>query len=359
VKVDTAVVVLRQRQTDRNSIEVLSYSGYDRISKIDPATAQVHGHIQQEAWAGSSDRVWSLNLSGEERKLLDKCELGAVPLDECAEFSLGVTPYDKYKGHTPSQIERRVFHAALKKDKTFRKLLAGNDVCRYWLGWNGKEWISYGPWLGASREQRFFIERRILVKQIIDWTSKRIWATITDEELYNTQNAFNLLARPGWSLDYLLGIINSELMTFFHRKKYLDEFKMRFQKILIKDCRRLPMRPVDQNNAEGKRRCEELIRLVRSMLRLQNDLHRTKVDQHKTALRWQIKATDREIDNLCVSALRVHGRRNRHRPGFSLHRERARSTARLNFVNTHLHSSNSSGINNSPRAVCVASRIFF
>jgi hypothetical protein len=95
VKVDTAVVVLRQRQTDANSIEILSYAGYDRISKIDPATAQVHGHIEQEAWTGP-DRVWSLNLSAEERKLLDKCELGAVPLDDCAEFSLGLTPYDKY-----------------------------------------------------------------------------------------------------------------------------------------------------------------------------------------------------------------------------------------------------------------------
>jgi hypothetical protein len=87
-------------------------------------------------------------------------------------------------------------------------------------------------------------------------------------------------------------------MTFFHRKKYLDEFKMRFQKILIKDCRRLPIRPVHQNNAEQKRSSDELIRLVRLMLRLNHDLHRSKVEQHKTALHWQIKATDSEIDIL-------------------------------------------------------------
>ena len=58
----------------------------------------------------------------------------------------------------------------------------------------GAEWITYGPWLGAAREQRFFTDRRILVKQIIEWTTKRIWDAITDEELYNSQNAFNLLA---------------------------------------------------------------------------------------------------------------------------------------------------------------------
>src|SRR5688572_8928592 len=94
------------------------------------------------------------------------------------------------------QINDKVFHADSKKDKTFKKLLAGNDVLRYMICWNGERWISYGPWLGAPREERFFINKRILVKQIIDWTSKRIWASITDEELYNTQNAFNLLAKP-------------------------------------------------------------------------------------------------------------------------------------------------------------------
>ena len=57
----------------------------------------------------------------------------------------------------------------------------------------------------------------MLIKLIIDWTNKRIWATITDDELYNTQNAFNLISETDLSLDYLLGIINSKLMTFLSK----------------------------------------------------------------------------------------------------------------------------------------------
>ena len=68
---------------------------------------------------------------------------------------------------------------------------------------------------------------------------------MTDEELYNTQNAFNLLAKDGYELEYLLGIVNSKVMTYYHRKKYLDEFKRLYQKILIKDCRRFPIRLID------------------------------------------------------------------------------------------------------------------
>ena len=208
-------------------------------------TAQSHSFVSQENWAATNDSIWSVNTNDADTALIQKCELNSVSLEECVEFCLGLTPYDKYKGHSAIQIMDRVFHADFQKDQTFKKLLAGNDVMRYALDWNGQQWISYGPWLGAPREHRFFTEKRILVKQIIDWTTKRIWATITDEELYNTQNAFNMLAKPGWHLEYLLGILNSRLMTFFHRKKFLDEFKMRFQKILIKDCRRFPIYQVN------------------------------------------------------------------------------------------------------------------
>ena len=174
---------------------MISYSGYQRVTKIESSTAQSHNFVSQETWAVSNDVVWSINTDDADAAILQKCELNSVALDECVEICLGLTPYDKYKGHTPSQITNRVFHADFQKDQTFKKLLAGNDVMRYALRWNGQQWISYGSWLGASREQRFFTEKRILVKQIIDWTTKKIWATLTDEELYNTQNAFNMLSK--------------------------------------------------------------------------------------------------------------------------------------------------------------------
>lgn len=298
VKVDTAILVIENALEGASTVEIIGYSGYDRITKVDPATAPLHAHIPQRAWARTTDCVWALDLDTNQNKILNRCELESVPLEECAEFSLGLTPYDKYKGHTPAQIIGRVFHARYRKDKTYRKLLAGNDVRRYFIQWNGEQWISYGPWLGAQREQRFFTSPRILVKQIIDWTSRRIWASITDEELYNTQNAFNLLAKPGWNLAYLLAILNSRLMTFYHRKKYLDEFKMRFQKVLIKDCRRLPIHVVNVSDPRGKQRHDRLVGSVKEILTLNDRLALAKTDHDKTVLQRQIETTDRQIDRL-------------------------------------------------------------
>jgi type I restriction-modification system DNA methylase subunit/predicted type IV restriction endonuclease len=298
VKVDTAVIVIGQASEDREPISVIAYSGYDRITEINPATAQVFNAVPQETWAENEDCVWTLDSDGSERAILRKCECNSIFLEETAEFCLGLTPYDKYKGHTRKQIADQVFHADHRKDPTFRKLLAGNDVRRYSVAWNGERWISYGPWLGAPREERFFTQKRILVKQIIDWTSKRIWATIAEEELFNTQNAFNLLPRPGWKHEYLLGIINSRLMTFYHRKKFLDEFKMRFQKILIKDCRRLPVHLIASGSKKEADAQDRIVNAVKTMISLQSRLRLVQTDQERTVFGRQIEATDRQIDKL-------------------------------------------------------------
>ena len=298
VKVDTVIIVLGEKNPSTFMVEIISYEGYDRISQIDPSTAKVHSEIELSTWLASDDCVWSLNRSMAQDAILRKCECVGIPLEDCVEISLGLTPYDKYKGHTPEQIKNRVFHADSQKDSTFRKLLAGNDVMRYFIQWNGNQWISYGSWLGAPREQRFFTEKRILVKQIIDWTTKRIWASITNDELYNTQNAFNLIARPGWSLEYLLGILNSRLMTFYHQKKFLDEFKMRFQKILIKDCRRFPIHPIDFSDPADVARHDRMVALVDQMLALHKQLPLARTPHEQTALERQIEATDRQIDAL-------------------------------------------------------------
>jgi hypothetical protein len=298
VKVDTAIIVLQPRDRTKIPIEVISYAGYERTTKIEHSTAQSHSFVSQETWAESTDSIWSINTDDADAALLRKCELNSVLMEECVDFCLGLTPYDKYKGHTPSQIADRSFHAHFPKDQTFKKLLAGNDVMRYALRWNGQQWISYGQWLGAPRDQRFFTEKRILVKQIIDWTTKRIWATMTDEELYNTQNAFNILPNHGWTLEYLLGILNSRLMTFYHRKKFLDEFKMRFQKILIKDCRRFPIHQSNLTNPHDKDCHDRIVALVNQMLGLHNLLATAKMQYESTSLQRQINATDRQIDDL-------------------------------------------------------------
>jgi adenine-specific DNA-methyltransferase len=246
VKVDTIILFITNSLKQITDLNILAYDGYERINEINSKLADNYLTINQEVWLKNNDFIFSLDLKNIDSEILAKCEDNSARLEECAKFCLGITPYDKYKGHTEEQIKNRIFHADFKKDETFKPLLLGNDVKYYQVTWNGKTWISYGDWLGAVRQSYFFTSKRILVKQIIDWSSKRIWAALTDEELYNTQNAFTIIPTDSYSPEYILAILNSKLITYYHRKKFLDKYKSRFQKILIKDCKLFPIKIINK-----------------------------------------------------------------------------------------------------------------
>lgn len=298
VKVDTVIVTTVSPAAREYDVNVIAYRGYERIGSISPDSAYVSGPLSSATIQRSPQSVWPINATSRHFDLLDKVDGIGSPLTEFVDFCLGLTPYDKHRGHSPDQIKNKVFHASTQKDSSFRPLLKGNDVRRYRVDWNGQTWISYGDWLGAPREQKFFVKPRILVKQIIDWSSLRIWAAYTDTELYNTQNAFNLLSKGRESLLFLLGLINSRLLNFYHSKRFLDEFKMRFQKILIKDCKQFPIRPIDFTNPSDIESHDKMVSLVERMLELHEDQAREKNPETLRRIEEDIAITDRRIDRL-------------------------------------------------------------
>ncbi|MCE7943578.1 MAG: hypothetical protein DYG95_18520, partial [Chlorobi bacterium CHB1] len=242
-KVETTIVcALLDNPTSDAQTTFIGYTDNMTVEVIDANKAPFSGVKQQSAVAKESGTLWSVHNVG--NNLLSKIDVMSSHLADICDFSLGLTPYDKYKGHTEQQISNQVFHANHKKDNSFKPLLTGGDISRYTVEWSGKEWISYGDWLGAPRERRFFTMPRILVKQIIDWTSRRIHAGYTDEELYNAQIAFNLVPISDESPLFILAVLNSNLLNYYHRRRFLDTAKVRFQKVLIQDAKNFPIRKI-------------------------------------------------------------------------------------------------------------------
>ena len=245
VKVDTCIVLVYKSVSDtQRSTHVMIYDTFERVDNLSSETATAAFEISQQRWTKKEEAIITLT-EPQSLNITDRMENVSTPLENLCELCLGLTPYDKYSGHTREQIEDKVFHAKSQFDPTYRKLLLSGDVQRYIVEWNGKDWIKYGEWLAAPREQKFFKRERILVQQIIDWSSLRMLVGWTDEELYNTQNQFNLLALNGTNLKFILSILNSRLMSFYHRKVFLDVALQRFQKILIKDAKILPIRRIN------------------------------------------------------------------------------------------------------------------
>jgi len=298
VKAESVVLIIASE--NNNDTKCLLYNRTDKIKHISDDNAVEIKEMETSNWLNHPFSIFDIFSNLEITSILNKIESNKSKLTDLFDFSLGITPYDKYKGHTHKQITERVFHSFEKNDDTFKSLLAGSNISRYSVCWDKQEYISYGSWLGAAREKRFFSGERILIRQIVSGNPPRIYAGYSDQELYNTQSIFNLVKKESIQVGvkYFLGIINSKLMNFYHSYKYLDMSKNLFQKILIQNCKNFPIVLCSSDNLKEKEKNEMLIHLVDNMIEFNKKLNKINTPQEKQNLQRQIEATDRQIDKL-------------------------------------------------------------
>ncbi len=96
---------------------------------------------------------------------------------------------------------------------------------------------------------------------------------------------------------YLLGLLNSKLLTFVF-SKISSEIRGGFFRWKRQYMESLPIRPIDFTSSSYKILHNKLVSLVSSMLDLNKKLPSARDDQAKTLIARQIDDTDRRIDNL-------------------------------------------------------------
>ncbi len=298
VKAESVIIIMGKEK--RKDCKCLIFGRDSELNSIDENEAIEKKILVQSDWLNHELLIFDIFSNKSILNLLAKIEKLKLNLGNICDFTLGITPYDKYKGHSKKQIEDRVFHSTTQKNSTFKKLLAGGDVARYSVSWSGGEYISYGKWLGAPREKRFFTNKRILIRQIVSGNPLRIFAGYTEEELYNTQTIFNLVLKEENTIElkFILGILNSSLMNFYHSYKYLDLTKNLFQKILIQNCKMFPIPQIDLSDEYQKSNYLKIISLVEQMLESKKQLMNVKTDSEKEYLEMKCNSLDRQIDNL-------------------------------------------------------------
>ncbi|WP_373998695.1 N-6 DNA methylase [Bdellovibrio bacteriovorus] len=172
--------------------------------------------------------------------------LETIPLNSIFEVSQGLIPYDKYRGHTKEQIEKRVYHSDKKLGPEYKKELQGKSVSPFSVKWSGDTWIKYGDWLAAPRSAKFFRESRVLIREITDAKSGQILCSYSDQEFYNTPSIINVIFRgekrkTESSLKTLAVLLSSSVYADHHLKNNPKAMKGVFPKILVNDVRNLPL----------------------------------------------------------------------------------------------------------------------
>ena len=187
----------------------------------------------------------------------------------------GVQVYGKGQGipkQTKEVIDNREYHAQKKLSNEYRRYLDGENVSRYKLTWNG-EWVKYGNHMARMRNPEIFNQPRILVRQIPSNKTYSIEAVLIDGDYISDVNSHvvtNIKVNP----NYLLGVINSKIISIWFLLKY-DKFQRRvFPQFKIGEMSEFPI----PNATEQQQ--EEIAHLVQSLMSemLKNDKDNSKVE---------------------------------------------------------------------------------
>jgi len=297
-QVNTLVSIMSKSRPDAVHVEIHTALGFRQ------APAEQRSYRQSDF----TERDYSIGIfeRAGDKAILDKIASASRPLDCFGRPCSGYNPYEVGKGerpgggaHTKATVEEKPYHAESKLGRDWKPEIVGRDLGRYSLNVSGKRWIKYGPWLAAQRDPENFVGVRILVQEIVGGRERRIIATYCDEELYHSRDVIPIKVE-GDARDafFLLGIINSRLMTWYHHKRNPKAKKALFPKVLVSDLRKLPISAVNLESKAGKTAHDRIVHLVDRMLGLHKKLAKAKTAHDKKVLQREIDATDGEIDRV-------------------------------------------------------------
>jgi len=213
--------------------------------------AQIFAQAQFEE---TPENDFNIFLSTQEASVVEKMLHGEVEsLCKLCDMTVGIKPYQVGKGvpkQTREIVKNRVFDATSRKDNTYHQYLMGRDIDRYLIAPLEERWISYGEWLAEPRPAApFFEPRRIIVRQ----TGDHIIVTLEDKQRLTLNNIHNLrLIQKVLSYEYLLAILNSRLITFFHQQ-VVPEANRVFAEVKIVDLERIPIRRIEFTTPDEER----------------------------------------------------------------------------------------------------------
>jgi adenine-specific DNA-methyltransferase len=254
---------------------------------------------------------YSINIfdDKDDTKIIKKIESNSKPLEEFARPCSGYNPYEVGKGEaengglqTKDTVVNKPYHSEKKIGKDWKPEIIGRDLSRYNVTVSGKRWIKYGPWLAAPRDPNNFKGPRILVQEITGGKERRIVAAYYEDELYHSRDVIPVKCESkNISPLFLLGIINSSLITWYHHKRNPKAQKGLFPKVLVSDLSKLPIYNIDLSSKK-KPLYEKIISTVEQMIATKNQALNSKNDLEKETYQKKCELLDKQIDK-CVFEL--------------------------------------------------------
>jgi len=187
--------------------------------------------------------------------------------------------------------DREKYFATHKKNDKFVPIITGSDVGRYCISEAGEYVLFVKPDSagGCWDKEVHLAPHKLVVRQI----GTQPTASFLGQPVAVTGNIFTVMGKDEPTEFYLLGIINSKIVSFYWRIMFND-FKSSFPQVTIFSLSQLPIRTIDFTKPEEKKMHDDLVALVDTMLELHKQLQKANFDSEKEPIERQIAATGQE-----------------------------------------------------------------
>jgi type I restriction-modification system DNA methylase subunit len=252
-------------------------------------------NVSQHEWLKNDNFEIDIFSNNNIKNILNKIERKSEKLDSVSLIKAGLQAYEKGKG-TPKQTKEDVLNRPYDYNYKFNentyKYLEGKNIKRYGLTWKSN-WLKYGKWLAAPRKFELFNSPRILVREIPAKPPYSTVASYAEDIFLNNRSIINILNKnKDIDLKYILSIINSKIITFYHMNKSVKAKRDLFPKITLNDLRKFPIIIISSQEQQY------FIKNVDKLIYLNNNLRLldNKKTNERTRLEKEIKSLNDDMN---------------------------------------------------------------
>ena len=290
--VDTVTLVVQKRAPSKGHAVKVVQRGQDDWDKI-------HS-VPQQRWMMLDGQPINIFLDETAVALLQRVHKSSTSLGEICIITQGCKPYQTGKGDPPQTreiVDSKPFDSKSKLDDTFRPLLRGSYMNGYVILWDHNYWISYGKWLAEPRPSAGFdLPEKIIIRQ----TGDSLIAALDRQQFIVRDNLYTIRPRhDGLDLRYVLGLLNSRLLTFVYRSINPEQGEALAQ-VKKGHLVQLPIRCINFDDPADVARHDRMVGMVEEMLRLQKEHTEAEAlkEDRRHDLARRIERLDAEIDAL-------------------------------------------------------------
>lgn len=271
--VDTEVLILKNSNKTDLDLKVRIYNTDTEFSEK---------KVNQKSFHTNGETI-NIFLTKDEKAIFDKMQKDCEMLDSLVNLIIGMKPYQKGKGkpkQTEDDVKNRIFDAETQIDDSYKKLLRGSDISKYSIDWQSKVWIKFGENLAEPRfSANFDAAEKIVIRQ----TGDTIIAAFDTEQFIcmNNLHVITLLENSKIKLKYLLALLNSKLLDFYHQCLNPEKGEA-LAEIKKENVGKLPIK------IAGEAKQNEIIALVDKALKL-------KSEDSKADISTEISAIDKLV----------------------------------------------------------------